>query len=161
MQPDNPDIQHAMGGAHYAGGNRNEAASCYEKAIALKPDHAQAHSDLGVVLKDAGQFDEAKAHYERAIALEPDNAAPHYNMGLLLQDQGAPEAALAAFERAAALGNPSAPFWVSTLKGKALDQAPRELGGDLVEVVGDVRAEESSQVLLDFFAAQRDPGEPA
>ena len=51
----------------------------YESALALKPDYANAHNNLGNVLKEQGKFDDAMAHYRRAIAINPDYAEAHFN----------------------------------------------------------------------------------
>ena len=40
----------------------------YYQAIALKPDHAEAHSNLGIALKEFGKLDEAEASYRQALA---------------------------------------------------------------------------------------------
>ena len=40
-------------------GKLDEAVKRFEKALAIKPDYAEAHNNLGVVLKDLGQLDEA------------------------------------------------------------------------------------------------------
>jgi len=45
---------------------------CYERAIELKPDYAEAHRNRAETLRDLGRLDEALAAYERAIALKPD-----------------------------------------------------------------------------------------
>ena len=47
------------------------------QAIALKPDLAEAHNNLGVTLQELGRLDEAEASYTQAIALKPDYAEAH------------------------------------------------------------------------------------
>ena len=42
-------------------GQLDEAIAAYRQAIRLKPDYAEAHSNLGNALKDMGQLDEAIA----------------------------------------------------------------------------------------------------
>ena len=69
-------------------GHLDQAASCYRRALALKPDHAEVHYNLGAALKDQGKLDEAAASYRRAIALKPDYAYANYNLGAALKDQG-------------------------------------------------------------------------
>ena len=44
------------------------------KAIALKPDHADAYNNRGVALQDLKRPEEALASYDKAIALKPDFA---------------------------------------------------------------------------------------
>lgn len=48
-----------------------EAARLYKRLLALKPDHAEAHRNLGVVLQAQGQLSEASASFARALTLLP------------------------------------------------------------------------------------------
>ena len=50
----------------------------------LKPDYAEAHSNLGHVLRQMGRLEEAEACCRRALELQPDNAACHHNLGAAL-----------------------------------------------------------------------------
>jgi Flp pilus assembly protein TadD len=54
----------------------------------LKPDYAEAHSNLGNTLKELGRLDEAEASYNQAIALKPDYAEAHSNLGNTLKELG-------------------------------------------------------------------------
>ena len=49
-----------------------DALASYDKAIALKPDYAEAYNNRGNALKDLKRFEEALASYDKAIALKPD-----------------------------------------------------------------------------------------
>jgi len=49
------------------------AAIAYRKAIDLKPDHAEATFNLGVVLQEAGLLDEAMRAYAQAYRLRPSS----------------------------------------------------------------------------------------
>ena len=51
-----------------------EALASYDRAIALKPDYAEAHNNRGNALRDLKRPEEALASYDRAIALKPDFA---------------------------------------------------------------------------------------
>ena len=53
-------------------GRLEEAEASYTQAIALKPDYAEAHSNLGNTLQELGRLKEAEASYTQAIALKPD-----------------------------------------------------------------------------------------
>ncbi len=46
--------------------------AAYRTALALKPDYAEAHNNLGNALKDLGRLEEAVATYHKALALKPD-----------------------------------------------------------------------------------------
>jgi tetratricopeptide (TPR) repeat protein len=60
----------------------DEALADYDRALALQPDNADAHTNLGVTLHTLKRFDEALQCYERALAARPDFAEAHYNEGL-------------------------------------------------------------------------------
>ena len=55
-------------------GRLDEAETNYRKAIALKPDFAEGHNDLGIMLQEQGRLDEAETNYRKAITLKPDYA---------------------------------------------------------------------------------------
>jgi tetratricopeptide (TPR) repeat protein len=56
--------------------------------VALNPNFAEAHYNLGIVLKDSGQLDESEAAFRHAIALRADYAEAHSNLALLLLVHG-------------------------------------------------------------------------
>ncbi len=58
----------------------DEAAACFRRALELKPDFSEAHSNLGNVLKDLGRPDEAVACYRRALELNPGYSEVHSNL---------------------------------------------------------------------------------
>ena len=69
-------------------GKLDEAVACYRRALELKPDYAEVHSNLGNALKDQGKLDEALACYRRALELKPDFAEGHGNLGSVLEEMG-------------------------------------------------------------------------
>ena len=81
-------------------GNPNEAIDCYRRALELKPDYAEAHSNLGNVLQDQGRLDDAVACFRRTLELKPDFFITHYNLGNVLQNQGQHDEAIACYRRA-------------------------------------------------------------
>ena len=87
--------------AHQLG--RPDAPDILARAVALKPDVAEAHNDLGVVLGARGRLAEAAAAFERAAALRPDYAEAHNNLAGALRRLGKTEQAVAHYERVAAL----------------------------------------------------------
>ena len=60
----------------------------YRRAIKLKPDHTEAHYNLGIVLKDLGKLQESELSYRRAIKLKPDHAEAYLNLGNILRNLG-------------------------------------------------------------------------
>ena len=81
-------------------GKLEEAVAAFRRAIGIKPDFAEAHSSLGIVLAKQGKVEEAVAAFRRAIGIEPDYAEAHSNLGIMLVSQGKFEEAVAAFRRA-------------------------------------------------------------
>ena len=65
-----------------------EAKESYAQAIALKPDYAEAHTNLGNTLKELGRSKEAEASFRQALALQPDFAEAHFNLGITLKELG-------------------------------------------------------------------------
>ena len=55
-------------------GKLEEAIEAYKKALALKPDYAEAYSNMGVALKGQGKLEEAIEAFNRALSVEPENA---------------------------------------------------------------------------------------
>ena len=64
------------------------AEASYKRAIALKPNFAEAHNNLGNTLNNLGNLQEAEASFKYAIKLEPNNAEPHSNLGIVLEKHG-------------------------------------------------------------------------
>ena len=75
----------------------------YEKAIALKPDYAEAFYNHGTTLFELRRYDAALAQLNRAIALRPGYAEAFYNRGTTLMALPRIDDALADFAKALAL----------------------------------------------------------
>jgi tetratricopeptide (TPR) repeat protein len=86
-----------------ATGRKSEAVDANQTAVALSPQDADAHSNLGVTLQEIGKLDEALASYTQAIALNPDFADAHSNLGSTLKELGRLEKAEASYIQAIAL----------------------------------------------------------
>ena len=68
--------------------NWAEAEAAYARAIALKPDFADAHSNLGALLLQVNRMDEAAASFRRALQIQPDLPEAHLNLGVLMLGRG-------------------------------------------------------------------------
>jgi tetratricopeptide (TPR) repeat protein len=64
----------------------DEALASLDRAIALRPNYAEAFNNRANVLRDLERFDEALESYERAIALKRDYAEALRNRASLLDD---------------------------------------------------------------------------
>ena len=85
---------------HHQAGRLAEAEACYRRLLAAQPNHVQASSNLGVVLKNQGKLDEAVVAYRQAIRIKPDYAETYSNLGNALTDQGNLAEAVAAHRQA-------------------------------------------------------------
>jgi tetratricopeptide (TPR) repeat protein len=62
------------------------AAAAYRKALALRPDFALAHNNLGMALSQQ-QKPGAESAYRKALALRPDYTVAYNNLGVVLAEQ--------------------------------------------------------------------------
>jgi len=65
-------------------GNAKRAVPHFEKAVALVPDAADFHNNLGEALRQGGRIEEAVPHFETALRLEPQHGSAHNNIGAAL-----------------------------------------------------------------------------
>ncbi len=86
-----------------------EAVRYLTAALALRPDSAGVHSNLGNALGMQGKPAEAESAHRAAIALDPRYAMAHVNLGTALRDQGKPAEAESAYRAAIALDPKFAP----------------------------------------------------
>ena len=101
--PNYPFGWEVLGAVLDATGRKYEAVDAKQTVVALCPQDAEAHSNLGNTLKELGRLDEAEASYNRAISLNPDYAEVHSNLGNTLQELGRLEEAEASFNQAISL----------------------------------------------------------
>jgi serine/threonine-protein kinase len=79
-----------------------EAVRFLTAAVALRPESAGAHLNLGLALARKGQFDEAIASYRTAIALDPKYVGAHTNLGNALTKKGQVDEAIVSYRTAIA-----------------------------------------------------------
>ncbi|MBN9544721.1 MAG: tetratricopeptide repeat protein [Alphaproteobacteria bacterium] len=84
-------------------GRLDDAVAHYRRAIALEPELAAAHSNLGTALCELGLLEEAEASYRKALALQPGQAQAHNNLGTVLFERGALDEAVSCYRDALAL----------------------------------------------------------
>ena len=91
-------------GAVYKGlGQFDLSVDACSKALAIKPDYADAFYNMGVALQDQSKLDEAIEAYDKALAIKLDYAAAYNNMGVTLQDQGKLDEAVEAYKKGLAI----------------------------------------------------------
>jgi len=84
-------------------GRLADAAACFRRAIALQPDFAEAHGNLGIALQRLGRPDGAIASFRRVLALRPDDAATHFRLAGVLCNRNRFDEAVASYRAALAL----------------------------------------------------------
>ena len=84
-------------------GRPESAANNFERALALRPDLAETHYNLGTALKDQGRLDEAVNCFERALAINPGYAEAHNKLASVRKEQGKFDEARRHYERALTL----------------------------------------------------------
>ena len=83
-------------------GRLQESLIANQRAVAISPNDAQAHSNLGLTLQELGRLEDAEVSNKRAIAIKPDYAEAHFNLGNTLQELGRLEDAETSYKKAIA-----------------------------------------------------------
>ena len=86
-----------------ARGSKTEAVEANQTAVALSPQDAEAHNNLGNTLKELGRLKEAESSYNKAIALMPNYAEAYCNLGITLHGLGRLDKSEASYNQAIAL----------------------------------------------------------
>ena len=84
-------------------GQLDASVEAYNKALAIKPDYAEACYNMGGTLKQQGKLEEAIEAYKKALAIEPNYAEAYNNMGIAIKDQGKLGEAIEAYNKALAI----------------------------------------------------------
>lgn len=100
---DNYLIQHNLGVALAAQGQREQAAAHFLEALRLNPANARAQNRRGEDLVAQGKIAAGIARFQRAVKLKPDFVEAYNNLGLAYAGQGRMDQALAMFRQAIAL----------------------------------------------------------
>ena len=81
----------------------DEAILRYHRILALAPDYAGVHINLGTALCEQGKLDEAEASYRLALTLAPGDAEAHNNLGTVLRQKERLDEAVACYRQALTL----------------------------------------------------------
>lgn len=65
-----------------------QAMAAYQAVLAVDPDHAAAHINLGTLHYNQQEFALAETHYRAAIAADPRYALAHFDLGNVLDETG-------------------------------------------------------------------------
>ena len=119
-------------------GNHRQALTVYRRALAVAPNNAGLHNNLGNVLRALGRRREARQAFERAIALNRRLPEAHLNLGRLRREEGDLAGARSACRRALALDPELAgarPALASTLRGYVPQQYDPALASELLRLM--------------------------
>ncbi|MGP0089283.1 MAG: tetratricopeptide repeat protein [Xanthobacteraceae bacterium] len=83
--------------------NFAQALESYDRALALRPNYAEALFNRGLTLQKLKRLDEALVSYDGALAVRPNYAEALCNRGVTLAELQRFEAALESYERALAV----------------------------------------------------------
>lgn len=86
-----------------AEGRWAEAAAAFGQALAIAPNDALLHNNLGVALFQSSQLDGAVAAFRRAVELDPAHLPAHAGLAFALVSKGDQAAAIEAFRAVARL----------------------------------------------------------
>ena len=98
--PKLPFMPNLLGVVNAALGRFKQAIASYQRALAIKPDYAEAHNNLGVALRDLGKLEEAVTSCTKALKFKPDYAEAHNNLGTALYSLGKLEEAVISYTKA-------------------------------------------------------------
>jgi predicted O-linked N-acetylglucosamine transferase (SPINDLY family) len=98
--PNHPVALHLLGVLAGQLGRDEISITYISHALRIKPDYADAHSNLGFAFMKQGNLDKAAASFQDALRVKPDFAEVHHNLGLVWRKQGKHGQALASFRQA-------------------------------------------------------------
>jgi tetratricopeptide (TPR) repeat protein len=111
LAPKHFQAMHHVGIAAFQMGDPGLAEHFIRSALAINPDVAKAHTNLGNALKEQQRFEDALQSYEAALALQADDPDTYYNRGAVLQALQRHEEALDSYDRALALNGSDGQAW--------------------------------------------------
>jgi tetratricopeptide (TPR) repeat protein len=135
-KPKDFDALHLLGIVQSRLGNYAAALDTFDKALKLRPDHAELINNRAGALTEAKRYHEALIAYERALEIRPDYASAHNNRGCVFMEMERFEDALSSYGRAVVLDPDNAEF-VNNL-GRALTRLRRYT--DALDCYGDALA---------------------
>ena len=113
LDSNNVEAFNALGNILRIQDQHDRAVTCFERALAIQPTHADSRrnfslvaNDLGAVANKLGHSHDAIDHFRRAVELADSNSEAHINLGITLEQTGNLDQAAAAFKNAIA-ANPN------------------------------------------------------
>ena len=86
--PRSAELRRLRGAVHLLNRQWPQAVQQYQAALAIKPDDAASHLDLGYGLAQVDRIEEALAEFRQALRFQPDFIEPRLEIARLLLKQG-------------------------------------------------------------------------
>jgi len=147
-------------------GNLDQAASAYRKAIAVKPDYAEAYNDLGVILESTGDLAAAEEAYKTALKFKPDLVSAHSNLALLYEETHRVKEAAVHWGARVQLGLPGDPWVIKArekltqyqltipeTKAEQAEQSAKEIRVAIETGKADLEAKQYDKAIVEFEQA--------
>jgi tetratricopeptide (TPR) repeat protein len=99
-QPNHPHVLQLLGVCYGQRGQPQKAVELISRAVAMRPNVADYHGNLGEYLRALGRIPQSIASFERAIALNGNDPVIRNNFGVSLAEARQFDAAIAQFRRA-------------------------------------------------------------
>lgn len=124
--PNTPDFWTTLGRVYFemSGTDRaEEGIRCYEKALAIAPDHADAHRYLGLARMKQRRFQEAATHLRTALRGVAEPGPLYYDLGQALLNAGRTDEGRQALATHQAYRDFTTGF---KQRSRAVDEAPKD-----------------------------------
>lgn len=105
-KPDDADAWYLLGRTKFNESNFQASVTCFERALALRPQHVESENNLGLALVQLNEPERARIAFKNAIEWQgqtPTDAQPFLNLGVLLYGQSQYEQAVPYLEQASKL----------------------------------------------------------
>ena len=138
--PECAEAHFGLGIVHRRLSRTREALACFEQAIRLKADDAEALVEQAEVLNELGELEDAEDSFSLALAFEPDLYRANLGYGKFLRASGQLEKALVYLRRSAELSTASREAWFElglTLNAAADTTAARAAYEKAIELAPD------------------------
>jgi Flp pilus assembly protein TadD len=99
VAPRSPEVVVNLGNLYKEVGNLKKAVRYYRKALALSPDHINAHVNLALCLVDDGAPDLARAHAQEAVTINGSDVSAWDALASIEERAGNYEKAIAILEK--------------------------------------------------------------
>lgn len=133
--PGSPQLYNAIGNAYREYGDETLARDYYVKALQLQPDYAEAHYNLGCILRQWNLLDEAMGCFKNALKFDPLNLTTMVDYGETLQITGLCDDAESIFKKVLSIDSTCAMAWDNLLVSMLYN--PRYNGEQVLKAHGE------------------------